>query len=357
MSRILFTELGFGRITLKNRIVMSPMTRNRAIGGVPNALMARYYALRSDAGLIVTEGTGPSPNGMGYIRMPGLYAREHREGWKEVTDAVHANGGRIFVQLMHTGRVGHPLNLPSGARVLAPSAIRLSGTIHTDANGLEAYPEPEAMTEQDIARTLDEFAQASRMAIDAGFDGVELHGANGYLIDQFLNTTSNRRDDRWGAGNVEDRSRFALAVASRVGEAIGFDRVGMRLSPYGVLQEMAPDAKTDATHERLARELGELGLLYLHIADFSAMGTPPVKPELKRAMRERFKGHFISSGGYDSAEKAAAALTDGDADLIAVGRPFISNPDLVARFKSQAALKPFDPSTFYTSGEEGYLDY
>lgn len=355
MSQRLFSEKPFGRTQLKNRVVMAPLTRSRAIGNVPNDLMALYYSQRAEAGLIVTEGTSPSPNGLGYPRIPGLFNAEQVQGWKKITDAVHRQGSRIFVQLMHTGRVSHPANLPVGARVLAPSAVGLSGTMYTDAQGPQPLPVPEAMTEAEIEKTLEEFVSASRLAVEAGFDGVELHGANGYLIDQFLNAESNRRTDRWG-GSVENRIRFAVELARRVAATIGPDRVGMRVSPYGAFNDMKPDSETEALYERLAEELGKLGLVYIHIVDHSSMGAPEVKPSVKRKIRERFKGNVILSGGYDAA-RAEQDLAEGKGDLVAFGRAFISNPNLVTKLQGGAPLAPADPSTFYTPGEKGYTDY
>jgi N-ethylmaleimide reductase len=355
MSPQLFSPLAFGRTHLKNRAVMAPLTRSRALGNVPNDLMAEYYAQRAGAGLIITEGTSPSPNGLGYARIPGVYSAEQVAGWRGVTDRVHRAGGRIFVQLMHTGRVSHPANLPTGAQTLAPSAIANSGTMYTDAQGPQPYPVPREMTETDIEQAIAEYIHASRSAIDAGFDGVELHGANGYLIDQFFNAASNHRSDAWG-GSVANRIRFAVEIARRVGEAIGFDRLGIRLSPYGAFNDMTADPDTDAVYTRLADELGKLGLLYIHIVDHSAMGAPPVKPAIKQAIREHFKGHVILSGGYD-ADRAEADLIEKKGDLVAFGRPFISNPSLVEKLRSGAPLTPADPTTFYTPGEKGYTDY
>ncbi|MET0534846.1 MAG: alkene reductase [Steroidobacter sp.] len=355
MTSPLFTETQLGPLHLKNRIVMSPLTRNRAIGNVPNELMATYYRQRAGAGLIVTEGTSPSPNGLGYARMPGLFNEAQLAGWKAVTDAVHGAGGRIFLQLMHTGRVSHSLNLPEATRVLGPSAIATPGEMWTDQNGLQAFAAPEAMSEADIAHTIEEFAASARLAIRAGFDGVELHGANGYLLEQFLNTASNQRTDRWG-GSVENRIRFAEAVAKACADAIGADRVGIRLSPYGVFNGSVADAQTDEVYVRLIERLNALGLVYIHIVDHSSMGAPPVSPGLKARLRATFKGKYILSGGYDAA-RASDDLEARRGDLVAFGRPFISNPNLVEKLRTAASLHAPDPSTFYTPGEKGYIDY
>jgi len=268
---------------------------------------------------------------------------------------VHTGGSRIFVQLMHTGRVGHPLNLPPGARLLAPSAIAAPGTMYTDAQGLQPHPAPQAMGEAEIERAIAEYERSSTLALEAGFDGVELHGANGYLIDQFLNTVSNTRADRWG-GSVEGRIRFAVEVSRRVVGAIGGDRVGIRLSPYGVFNGMVPDPQHDELYVSLAERLGQLRLAYLHLVDHSSMGAPPVKDEIKRSMRERFNGALVLAGGYDRA-RAEHDLAEKRADLIAFGRPFIANPRLVSRLLEGSALAEPDQATFYTPGEKGYTDY
>lgn len=355
MTKLLFTEFPFGSIQLKNRVVMAPMTRSRAIGNVPNELMARYYEQRADAGLIITEGTAPSPNGLGYARIPGLFNAAQVAGWRQVTDAVHARGGRIFVQLMHTGRVSHPANLPAGARVLAPSAVPAPGTMYTDAQGMQPFPVPEAMSEADIEEAIENFVTASKLAIEAGFDGVEIHGANGYLVDQFLNVASNQRSDRWG-GSVENRIRFPLEIARRVGGAIGFGRVGIRVSPYGVFNGMTSDEDIENVFEQLAAKLGQLGLLYVHVVDHSSMGAPEVKASVKEKIHDAFTGYLILSGGYD-AERAESDLRQKNGELVAFGRPFIANPDLVTKLQEGKALAAADPSTFYTPGEKGYTDY
>lgn len=355
MTATLFTPATLGKLQLKNRVVMSPMTRSRAIGNVPNELMARYYSMRADAGLIITEGTSPSPNGLGYARIPGVYSDAQVQGWKLVTDAVHGKGGKIFVQLMHTGRVSHPANMPAGSRILAPSAIAAPGEMWTDSNGQQPHPAPAAMSEADIAHTIAEYANAAKRALQAGFDGIELHGANGYLIDQFLNTASNHRTDRWG-GSIENRVRFAVEVAKACAAAIGTEHVGMRISPYGVFNGMAPDAEMDAMYERLIDELNGVGLLYIHIVDHSSMGAPEVSPALKAKIRANFKGKYILSGGFDLT-RANADLNADQGDLVAFGRPFISNPDLVQKLQSGSPLAAPDPATFYTPGEKGYTDY
>jgi N-ethylmaleimide reductase len=254
VSNKLFSPFTLGPNTLKNRVVMAPMTRSRAEAGVPTDIMATYYGQRAGAGLIITEGTSPSPNGLGYARIPGLYNAAQVAGWRKVTDAVKAGGGKIFVQLMHCGRIGHPTNfVDAGARLVAPSALAAPGTMYTDAAGPQEHPVPEAMTEADIHATIQEYADSAALAIEAGFDGVELHAANGYLIDQFLGLASNHRTDAWG-GSVEGRTRFALEVARAVAARIGAGRVGVRVSPYGVFNGQSPEG--DADHEALYASLG-----------------------------------------------------------------------------------------------------
>jgi len=351
----LFSPTKLGSLALKNRIVMAPLTRSRAPSNVPNALMEKYYSLRAEAGLIITEGTSPSANGLGYPRIPGMFSDAQTQGWKRVTDAVHASGGRIFIQLMHTGRVGHPDNLPADTRIVAPSAIAAPGELWTDSGEMKAHATPTEMSEADIAQAVGEYVDASKRAIQAGFDGVELHAANGYLIDQFLNTASNKRTDKWG-GSVENRIRFAAEVAKACATAIGADRIGIRISPYGVFGGMVADADMDILYERLIAELNAIGLVYIHIADHQSMGTPEVSPTLKAKIRAEFKGSYILSGGYD-ATRANADLDADLGDLVAFGRPFISNPDLVQKMKNGIELTPPDYTTFYTPGEKGYTDY
>jgi len=357
MSTIsLFDPVTLGPLTLKNRLVMSPMTRSRAVeAATPNALMAEYYGQRATAGLIVTEGTSPSPNGTGYPRIPGLWSAGQVAGWKQVTEAVHARGGRIFVQLMHTGRVGHPLNLPAGAELLAPSAVAAPGEMYTDPKGPQPHPVPRAMTDAEVRHAIGEHVAAARNAIAAGFDGVELHGANGYLLEQFLSPDTNRRTDAWG-GSVEKRLGFVLEVARQVAAAIGGERVGIRLSPYGVNAGMVAYPEIDETYRKLVPALVATGLQYVHLVDHSAMGAPPVPAELKLALRQAWPRTFILAGGFDRAS-AEVALREGRADLVALGRPFLANPDLVARLQRGLPLNAPDFATFYTPGPKGYTDY
>ena len=352
---LLFSKTTLGQLTLQNRLVMAPMTRSRATGNIPNELMAEYYAQRATAGLIVTEGTSPSPNGLGYARIPGIFSAAQVAGWQRIADAVHAQGAKIFVQLMHTGRVSHELNLPAGGRVLAPSAVAAAGEMYTDAEGMKPNAVPQAMTDADISTTIKEFAQAAENAVAAGCDGVELHAANGYLLEQFIRPNSNRRTDRYG-GSIENRARFVLEAVEAAIIAIGKDKVGIRLSPFGVFNDMPPYDAMEADYAWLAQQLDMRGLAYIHLVDHSAMGAPPVPDSIKAALRSAFKGTLILSGGYDAA-RAESDLAAGKCNLVAVGRPFLANPDLVARWKNGAALNAPDPNTFYTPGAKGYIDY
>lgn len=356
----LFTPLTLGEIQLKNRIVMSPMTRSRAIDNLPNNLMAEYYGQRAEAGLIITEGTSPSPNGLGYARIPGVFSPAQTAGWKLVTDEVHDRGGKIFVQLMHTGRVGSTLNMPTGAELLAPSAVVMCGKIWTDSQGDQSYGVAREMKTDEIRKAIDEFAQAARNAIGAGIDGVEIHGANGYLVTQFLDPGSNRRDDAYG-GDADRRNYFALDVAAAVIAAIGADRVGIRLSPYGVFNDMSGTYDGIAEqYTRLSEGLGSLGMAYLHLVDHSSMGAPKPEPVTVQAICREFRSAggkaIILSGGYDC-DRAEADLQSGMAELIAFGRPFIANPDLVERIRKGHPWAVPNEDTFYTAGNEGYTDY
>jgi len=353
---MLFEPFTARNLILSNRAVMSPMTRSRAVeSNVPNALMAEYYGQRATAGLIVTEGTSPSPNGLGYARIPGLFSAAQMRGWKLVTEAVHAKGGKIVLQLMHTGRVTHVANLPAGAEVVGPSAAICPGEMYTDSQGMRPYSAPRPMNDKDIAVAITEYATSATLGIEAGFDGIELHAANGYLIEQFLNPHVNDRADEYGGG-AAGRNRFALEVARAVSAAIGADRVGIRLSPYGVFNGTGAFREVEEQYLALVQSLSGMGLLYVHLLDHSAMGAPPVPAALKKTLRDAFNGPFILAGGFD-ATSAEKALNEKQADLIAFGRPFLANPDLVKRMKGNAALNAADMSTFYTPGPKGYTDY
>jgi N-ethylmaleimide reductase len=352
----LFSPYILGKIELKNRVVMAPMTRCRAIGNIPNDLIANYYEQRAGAGLIITEGVSPAPDGLGYARIPGIFSEAQVTGWKKTTDAVHRKGGKIFIQFMHAGRMGHQDNLPQGASLIAPSAIASSGQMYTDSQGMQDLPVPRAMTAEDIINTKKEFMKSAINAITAGFDGVELHGANGYLLEQFLSPASNQRNDEYG-GSIENRCRFVLEVVEGVGQAIGMDKVAIRLSPYGVNGGMVPYPEINDTYTYLASQLDKLGILYIHLVDHSAMGAPEVPLAIKQTIREKLQNTLILAGGY-SKETAERDLQNGMADLIAFGRPFINNPDLVERMLNDWPINTnLDFNTFYSADEKGYTDY
>ena len=334
----LFSTAILGTLTLQNHLVMAPLTRCRATGNIPNALMAEYYAQRASAGLIVSEGTSPSPDGLGYPRIPGIFSAAQVAGWKLVTDAAHAKGAKMFVQLMHCGRIGHALNLPAGARILGPSAVAAAGEMYTDAEGMKQHPTPQAMTDADIKTAIEEYAQAARNAVAAGFDGIELHSANGYLLEQFIRPNSNQRTDAYG-GAIENK-----------------DRVGIRLSPYGVFNDMPLYDAMAGDYTYLAQQINARGLVYIHLVDHSSQGAPVVPDAIKEMFRREFKGKLILSGGYDAA-RAESDLAAGKCDLIAVGRPILANPDLVARWKTGVVENAPDMDTFYTPGPKGYTDY
>jgi N-ethylmaleimide reductase len=354
-SSILFTPVRVGAVALDNRIVMAPMTRNRAgEGNVPTELVARYYAQRSSAGLIVTEATQVAPEGVGYPNTPGIHTDAQVEGWRRVTDAVHARGGRIFLQLWHVGRISHPSLQPGGVLPVAPSAVKPAGKGMT-YDGPKEFVTPRALETFEIADAVAHFADGARRAREAGFDGVEIHGANGYLIEQFLVDGVNRRTDRYG-GSVENRVRFLVEVTEAVVGAWRADRVGVRLSPRGTFNDIT-DSDREATFGHAVDRLDEFGLAYLHLVD--PVGGPmdtPGTPRLAPRLRSRFGGPVIVNGGFDRAA-AERAIADGEADLVAFGVPFLANPDLPARLRRGAPLNEPDRATFYGGDARGYTDY
>ena len=349
----LFDPLHVKSWELPHRVVMAPLTRNRAGAGmVPGHLAVEYYAQRASAALIVTEGTQPSAVGQGYLDTPGIHTPEQVAGWRRVADAVHAKGGRIVVQLMHAGRIAHPDN-KQGLETVAPSAIAAPDTMFT-AEGMKPYPVPRALTLEEIPGVVEEFAHAARCAVEAGLDGVEIHAANGYLLHQFLAPGSNERTDEYG-GSPANRARFAIEVTRAVADAIGAERVGIRISPAHNIQGATEEDPEDveATYTTLVDEIAPLGLAYL-----SALADPSL--ELSQRLRKDFGGVFIANDGFGSVtsrESAQAVLDDDLADAVAVGRLFLANPDLPARWRSGAALNEPNPDTFYGGGAEGYVDY
>jgi N-ethylmaleimide reductase len=355
MTAKAFQPYQLGPITLANRLVMAPMTRSRALGNVPNEMMAEYYRQRASAGLIVTEGTAPEPAALGYARIPGLFTREQTAGWRRITDAVHDEGGHIYMQLLHTGRVFHELNLPAGAVGVAPSAIAADGQMWTDTAQMQPNGTPRGLDAGELRRARDSFAHAATLAREAGFDGVELHGANGYLLEQFLNPASNQRTDEYG-GSVQNRARFVLEAARGVADAIGADRTAIRLSPWGTFNDMLHYPEIDATYAYLAEGLQKIGVVYVHLVDHSRLSGQQAADATVTAIRGVFRGTLINSGNYATLDDIEATLESGRADLVAIARPFISNPDLVERLRAGQSLATPDSATFYGPGPNGFAD-
>jgi len=352
----LFQPTRIGAIEVANRVVMAPLTRSRAdepAGDVPGSAMnIEYYRQRSTAGLIISEGTQVSPLGKGYMATPGIYSDAQVEGWKPITRAVHEAGSKIVAQIWHVGRITHPA-LTGGAQPVAPSAIQARGVAYTHEGKVE-LPMPRALTGAEIAEIVQQFRRAAANAIRAGFDGVEIHGANGYLIDQFLRDGANQRSDAYG-GSIENRCRFALEVVDAVVAEIGAGRVGIRLSPVTPANDLA-DSDPQAVFGHLVQELDQRGIAFIHFIE-GATGGPRDVPGFDFAWaRQAFKGTYIANNGYDRV-MAVEAVESGRADAVAFGRLFIANPDLVARLKQDAALNTPNPQTFYTPGPVGYTDY
>lgn len=348
----LLSAFNFKALKLSNHVVMAPMTRSRAFRNIPNDIMATYYALRSDAGLIITEGVSPSKNGLGYPNIPAIYTNEQITAWKKISDAVHEKGGKIFLQIMHTGRISHTLNLPEGGEIVGPSAIQAKGEIYT-YEGIRDFGIPREMTRQDIEQTQNEYVQAAKNAIAAGFDGIEIHAANGYLPNQFLNRGTNHRKDEYG-GSVENRCRFVLELTQKIANAIGNEKTGIRISPLGQFNGMAIYDDIHQTYIYLIAHLNALNLAYLHLSKMS----DTIPDEFLEELVAQFEGVVIFNGGYGyDLEKAEKVLLKSDRYLVSIGTPFVSNPDLIQRFKLQATLNDVDESTLYTLGEKGYITY
>lgn len=355
----LFAPLALGPLTLPNRMVMAPMTRARSTqpGDMPNAMMATYYAQRASAGLIVSEATQISRQGQGYSFTPGIYTEAQMQGWRRVTDAVHTAGGRMVLQLWHVGRMSHPSFHADGLPV-APSALSPEAKVWVvgdDGVGrMVDSPVPRALSTAEIAGVIDDFRRAAANAMRAGFDGVEIHGANGYLIDQFLRTTSNHRTDAYG-GTMDNRTRFAREVAAAVASEAGAERTGMRLAPF-ITQRNMNCPETIPTMLHLARQLDTLGLAYIHLAEADWDDAPSIPEDFRQALRNAYSGRVIVAGKY-TPERAQQILSSGMADLVAFGRPFIANPDLPARYAAGLPLAAFDPATLFGGSEQGYSDY
>jgi 2,4-dienoyl-CoA reductase-like NADH-dependent reductase (Old Yellow Enzyme family) len=355
----LFDSYDLGGLMLPNRVVMAPMTRSRAPDTVPNGQMALYYEQRAGAGLIVTEGAQITPEGTGYLYTPGIYSRAQIAGWRQITQRVHDAGGRIFLQLWHTGRVSHrSLQIDCAAPVSSVVTIARTSVFAYDANG-EAGPvpasEPRMLTTAEVWRVVEDFAQGAENALEAGFDGVEIHGANGYLVEQFTNGGLNRREDEFG-GPIENRLRFVLETVSAVARRVGAHKVGLRLSPFGRLFDMPAFDDEAETWQALAIALSSAGLAYVHLSDQEKIGGKATPEDIREAFRGTYKGTLILAGGYNG-DRARAALDAGLGDLIAFGRPYISNPDLVARLRNGWPLARFNAARFYGGGGDGYIDY
>ncbi len=351
----LFSPIQLGPYALQNRMAMAPMTRNRAgAGNVPQALNAEYYAQRASAGLIITEGAQIAADAVGYPATPGIHSAEQIEGWKHVTDAVHAKGGHIFLQLWHCGRVSHSSMLPDGKLPVAPSAIKPSGQTFT-TQGMQDYTIPHALTLAEIPSIIEQFRKAAKNSLDAGFDGVEIHGANGYLLDQFLRDGSNKREDAYG-DTVSKRARLMLEVTDAVCKVWGGNRVGIRLSPLQPFNDMY-DSQPEETFSHVVKELNRFGLAYLHITEMGkdSPGAAGHAFDLGK-LRKIWKGVYMTNGGYDLV-RANAALAKGEADMVSFGVPFIANPDLPTRLAKGAPLNTADQATFYGGNEMGYTDY
>ncbi|MGL5654165.1 alkene reductase [Vibrio misgurnus] len=360
MKNVLFQSIQLDQLTLKNRIVMPPMTRSRASqpGNLANQMMATYYAQRASAGLIVAEGTQISPMAQGYAWTPGIYTAQQIAGWKTVTQAVHQQGGVIFAQLWHVGRVTHPDNIggeqPISSSALKAEKVKVFVDNGTDQPGFVDVVEPRAMTQADIDQVIAEYRQAALNAIEAGFDGIELHAANGYLVNQFIDSESNQRSDQYG-GSLANRLRFLDQVVAALVDAIGAGRVGVRLAPLTTLNGTV-DANPIETYTAAAALLNQHGIVYLHIAEVDWDDAPEMPVSFKRALREAYQGVLIYAGRY-SAEKAEQAIEQGLADMIGFGRPFVANPDLPARLQHGYPLAEHDPNTLFGGGEQGLTDY
>ena len=356
MPHPLFSSYQLGDISLSNRIIMAPLTRRRAAKGfLATEMMARYYALRASAGLIIAEATMIHRTGLGYPDTPGIWNAEQVEAWKPVTGIVHEKGGRIFLQLWHVGRYSHPLLQENNALPISSSNEKIDGVINT-YEGYKEHVAPRALELEEIPQVIEWYAMAARNAVDAGFDGVEIHGANSYLIDQFLQDGVNKRTDRYG-GAIENRVRFGLEVVEAVVAEIGNRKTGIRLSPSNIKNGMS-DSDPVGTFTNMIAQLNSYDLAFLHLVEptLPVDHLPQYKKQVAQYFRQFYKGTLISCGGYHR-EKAMQALDGDHADLIAFGVPYISNPDLVERLRQDAPLNEADPATFYTGGEKGYLDY
>lgn len=334
---------------------MAPMNRRRADRGIPAPSSVTYYGQRADAGLIITDNTAISPNGKGYLNTPGIYTEEQEEAWKEIAKEVHAHNGKIFMQLVHTGRIGHEFNNEDGSPLVAPSIVSAREKIRVEGDKHFLSSIPEALTTDGIKKVIAQHVHAAERAIGAGFDGVEIHGAHGFLAEQFLHPQTNLRTDEYG-GTIENRSRFLLEIMEGVGKAIGRHRTGIRLSPYNKINDLLPYPEEVLTHQYLTDQLNRLGILYIHLSGGSLAGVSAIPEGYIRDLRKRFNNILILAGGYTPAS-AEAALQKNLADLIAFGRPFIANPDFIHRIRNGHPLAVGEAAYYYEGGETGYTDY
>jgi N-ethylmaleimide reductase len=348
----LLTPFKKGSLSLKNHLVMAPMTRSRAINNLPNDLMAEYYGQRTGAGLIITEGTAPTPEALGYPRIPGVFNEPQIEGWKKTTSAVRKDGTKIFLQLMHTRRIGHKDNLPEGVKLVGPSTQKAAGQIFTDTLGMQDHSEPVALNTDGVGLVIEGFITAAKNAISAGFDGIELHAANGYILEQFLNPNVNDRTDEYG-GSIEKRAKLIIDTAKETAALIGNEKVGIRFSPFSTLGDLQAynEEEVHETYAYLAKELNAIDIAYIHISS-----NPNIPQKTLDIIRANFNGTLILSSGL-TPETAEQALDNGIADLVAFGRSFLANPDFEKRIEKSTSLNQVDFTTLYTPGAVGYTDY
>lgn len=355
LSRKILSPLHTSSLSFSNRIVMAPMNRRRAENGVPNNAMVKYYEQRATAGLIITDNTAIAANAIGYLNTPGIYNSQQKEGWKKVVEAVHKRNGKIFVQLVHTGRIGHPLNNEDMMPLVAPSDYEANDTVLISDGTYLPMPKPKILSFEDTQELVQLYIHSAINAIELGFDGVEIHAAHGFLIDQFLNPNINNRTDSYG-GNIANRSRFLMEIMEGVRNSIGKERTGIRLSPFAEINGLSTYNKELETHQYITDKLSKMDILYIHLSNIRSEGNCSIGLDYIQEVRKRFKNLLIVTGGY-SPQSAEKTLKSNLADLIGFGKPFISNPDLVERIRQNAPLAIPNKDTFYHGGENGYIDY
>lgn len=354
-ERILLSPLSTPSLTLSNRVVMAPMSRRRSFNGIPGDTAHIYYGQRAGAGLIIAENSAVTANGVGYLGAPGIYNDAQKAAWKKIVDEVHAQNGKIFIQLVHAGRFGHPLNHENEAQLVAPSAIRAAGEMRTPGDIHLPIPSPVALSTEDTEALVRAHVTAALNAIEVGFDGVEVHGAHGFLVEQFLHPHTNRRDDHYG-GSIANRARFLLEVTQGIADAIGKERTGIRLSPFARINDLPAYEEEQATFQYVTDALEKMGILYIHLSSQPVNGQASITEAYILEVRGRFS-NLLMVAGAQTAASAEALLEAGMVDLVAFGRPFISNPDLVERFRQCVPLNVPDTTTFYQGGDTGYIDY